>query len=558
MRRALLFGVGVLVLAVASLALAARDLDTPRNLHEVEHATSRPCGRCHEDHVASHARTFHRTMTQEASSAGAVLAPFAGESMSYFGVTARFDRDARDRPRVTFEGPGGRDRHSAIIERTVGSRRYQQYLTREGSTYVRLPIAWHVEEQRWIHMNGAFLVADPEEPPAGGAIEADDYARHATRWNDNCIFCHNVAPDPGLRPDGTFESQVAELGVACEACHGPGDDHVVSNVNPARRYWLHVEAGRDPSIVNPSRLAPERSAEICGRCHGQRITSDVSAFLRDGDPFVPGEELAQYSRPLARDTTLDGQRVFEARFWPDGTARLTAYEYQGLLQSECVRGGLTCTTCHGMHEGDPRGQIRPAMRGDAMCTQCHEETQGEAHVAHRATACVDCHMPKIVFGLVDVHRSHHIEVPQVHEDRPDACTLCHVSRDRTWARTFGRESDTSVPEVHRLALAGDPIERAIAAYAIGHGRARDDDADDRGVLIEVIRGDRYAAVRRIAARSLARITPTADVTALVPESTPSERAAWLAHTHIEASSPAPSLVSTLRAHADERAIAIGE
>ena len=67
--------------------------------------------------------------------------------------------------------------------------------------------------------------------------------------------------------------------------------------------------------------------------------------------------------------------AFAARFWGDGTPRLTAYEYQGLLQSRCARkGALTCTTCHGMHEGDPRGQLRAGLRGaaaDQMCTRCH-------------------------------------------------------------------------------------------------------------------------------------------------------------------------------------------
>jgi len=72
--------------------------------------------------------------------------------------------------------------------------------------------------------------------------------------------------------------------------------------------------------------------------------------------------------------------------------RLTAYEYQGLLQSPCAqRGPLTCISCHGMHDGDPRGQLRPAAAaaaGDAACTQCHGELAGDAagaaHSRHAA------------------------------------------------------------------------------------------------------------------------------------------------------------------------------
>src|SRR6185295_11222494 len=139
--------------------------------------------------------------------------------------------------------------------------------------------------------------------------------------------------------------------VACEACHGPGAAHARANADPLRRYTLHLAGAADPTIVNPSRLSPARSADLCGRCHGQRITDDIGSFLAHGDPFVPGDDLGLYSAPLWRDTSLAGEPdVFAARFWSDGTPRLTAYGYQGLLPSACAqRGSLTCTTCHGMH-----------------------------------------------------------------------------------------------------------------------------------------------------------------------------------------------------------------
>ena len=111
------------------------------------------------------------------------------------------------------------------VARTVGSHRYQQYLAKEGDTYWRLPVAWHVEEKRWFPMTGAFLFSDdathraPGRPVFGGGV----FDRHVTRWNDNCVFCHNVAPNPGLdAATGRFDTTTAELGIACEACHGPG------------------------------------------------------------------------------------------------------------------------------------------------------------------------------------------------------------------------------------------------------------------------------------------------------------------------------------------------
>ena len=195
---------------------------------------------------------------------------------------------------------------------------------------------------------------------------------------------------------------------------------------------------------------------------------------------MPGDDLALYSAPLWRDTPLAGRReAFAARFWGDGTPRLTAYEYQGLLQSRCAqRGALTCTSCHGMHEGDPRGQIRARFArraaSDGMCTGATRRWPRRpplaAHTHHdpagEGARCVGCHMPRIVYGVLDVHRSHRIEIPNRRArrhgaGRPDACTLCHVEGLRRPARG---------PPI--APAAGRPVARAVAADALGRAAAR--------------------------------------------------------------------------------------
>jgi hypothetical protein len=588
----------VATLAYVGAGLAhnvASDLAQPRTLAQTGYVGSRACERCHPRHYESFHRTYHRTMTQDASEVS-VLGHFDGTRLDYMGTRALMQRGAHGEYLMSFSSAAGSQRWRVQVERCVGSHRYQQYLAREGSLYFRLPIAWDVAEGRFIHMNAAFLTPDPQPNAADGGIARVDYDRHVTRWNDNCVFCHNVHPNPGLDPaSGQFSTQVAELGVACEACHGPGAEHVAANASPVRRYALHAMRRADPTIRNPARMPATRSAQVCGRCHGQRITRDIARFYRAGDPFVPGDDLAHYSKPLARDTSQNGQAgLFAPRFWTDGTPRLTAYEYQGYLQSPCARSPeFSCESCHAMHAGDPSGQLRPDRLADAACTSCHRQfatpLTAAAHSHHPADGsegvrCMQCHMPALVYGLVSVRSSHRIEVPrpgqQAHDRRPDACTLCHVDRTRSWAeaQTQPRAHDSRTPadaglseQADRL-LAGDPVERAVAAQALGQASARyaaGYEPELLGLLADAALSDAYPAVRSIANRSLRAVLtrkhPSAATQLAAYSSTdpPAARAAALhAATRLLGSAglqpPEPALVARLRAAASEVAIEIGE
>jgi Cytochrome c554 and c-prime len=610
-RIAIVAGVVLLGVGASKVAVVRRELARPRDLHGVGFVGSQACRRCHEDRWQSWHRTFHRSMTAEATDAS-VLGAFDGATLVHDGVTARMDRDAAGAFRMTFTRAGG-DTRTVDVARTVGSHRYQQYLARAGDTYWRLPVAWHVEERRWFPMTGAFLFPDdaaldaPGRPVFGGGV----FDRHVTRWNDNCVFCHNVAPVPGLDArTGRFATTTAELGVACEACHGPGAAHVTANADPLGRLVLRTTRAADPTIVDPARLSPARAADVCGRCHGQRLAPDVGPFLTRGDPFVPGDDLARFTTPLARDTPLGGDRTaFAPRFWADGTARLTAYEYQGLLQSRCAReGALTCTTCHGMHEGDPRGQLRAALRGagaDSACTGCHVALAGRAaaavHTHHdpagEGARCVSCHMPRVVYGVLDVHRSHRIEVPDPARDaafgRPDSCTGCHVAETPAWAaaasaRLWGAPAATSAaatpaapsmtsssaapsvaatpaaPSSLDALFAGDPLMRAVSADGVGRAQVPLSPAARAarvGALLEVMANDAYPAVRHLAARALDRLG-AAHPADYDPSADAAARFAAVAHLRAQlgdaAVAPDPGALAALRRRAPVEDVDIGE
>src|SRR5262245_52608401 len=85
---------GAVALGVAVRAAAA-DVAGSTRMADAPYATSAGCRACHPDHDASWRRTYHRTMTQEATPA-AVVGDFSGREYRALGVTSRFLRQGND------------------------------------------------------------------------------------------------------------------------------------------------------------------------------------------------------------------------------------------------------------------------------------------------------------------------------------------------------------------------------------------------------------------------------------------------------------------------------
>lgn len=523
------------------------------------------CAQCHDDRHSSWHVTYHRTMTQLAT-ADSVQGKFDGRALDYAGIRVR---PVRDNGRFYFDYydvASGNKLNRISIDKTVGSHRYQQYLTRlpEDGTHVRLHYLWHNRDQRWVHMNGAFLGPDGR-----------DFDEHVAIWNQNCIFCHNTGPQPRMTNyedlqararlgeavdvsrDSRFESEVAELGISCETCHGPGERHAALADSFHVRMAMRLAPGRDASIVNPVRLDARLGSHVCAQCHAQRMIPDSDTLRRmmdSGPEYRPGMDLHDHVTPVSRDTVvpvLGHEDLFKLRFWADGTPRLTAYEYQGMTQSACYQQAeLSCMDCHSMHAGDPAGQITDRNRGNAPCLRCHQdfrrESQLVAHSKHSADSpgslCYNCHMPHLNYGVMAIHRSHRIEVPDAQRDaatgRPNACLNCHVEKTPLWAAnqlgqwTAPHHDDMGAFErldggpvtLSDLAtvLVGDPAQKAVMAW-----RAGQPDLAQRGLerawmvaYLLAAMDDVYPSTRRFSAQSLDAILsdwPDANAVALMQE-----------------------------------------
>jgi len=178
-----------------------------------------------------------------------------------------------------------------------------------------------------------------------------------------CFGCHSTASST----DDVFHPERLIPGVTCEACHGPGAQHVA-------QMSLEHDARTSTLIFNPARLSPADSVDFCGACH--RTSADVSLSEVTG--------------------------IFILRF--------PAY---GLEQSRCWKNGdarLTCTACHDVHK--PR--VQDAAFYDKVCLSCHSPNSGAKDQAHATgtckvsnRACVSCHMRKYAIPSMHTEWTNH-------------------------------------------------------------------------------------------------------------------------------------------------------
>ncbi|HKE59313.1 MAG TPA: hypothetical protein VKB46_21540 [Pyrinomonadaceae bacterium] len=513
------------LLGIAVIVLAARPAyeGTRAGLADENYLKSTECISCHADHHASWSRTFHSRMTQDATPTSVQGDFERHNTFEYLGVKAQMEKRNAEFF-MTFKFPDGRSQ-TARIDRTVGSRRIEQYLTKQQDQYTRLPLAYDLVNQRWMNLNGSFFHPD-----------SDNYFQHATQWDGNCVFCHNVKAQPHLDFNTkAYRTEVNELGIACGACHGPGAVHAQAALSPVARTWWRLQPEQSRQIVNPRKLTAERSLMICGHCHGQRTPEPferIQTILTSGDPYNAGDNLAQFYRPITQNSTI-GNVAFANRFWANGSPRLTAYEYQGILRSNCFIKGeagkqINCLTCHSMHEGDPAGQITSENRTDKPCLACHQKfstpTALVAHTQHKqessGSRCYNCHMPRVVYGVMSFHPTHDITIPQpqltVSQAVPNACNQCHFDRSvnwsiteakRLWPSQFGNlqlssDEQFNIPEGPRALFAGDALTRALAADVLaGNGPVKPDPLWADPFLVEAL-ADNYPIVRFFAANGL--------------------------------------------------------
>jgi predicted CXXCH cytochrome family protein len=506
------------------------------------YVSSDRCAACHPDEYASWHRSYHRTMTQWATPE-TVRANFDNQKLESRGVTYRLKRKG-DEFWAEFENPDARRRDAngtaqapELIERRIGMLTGSHHMqvfwipTARTNVQITMPFAYLLDDQRWAPLGDTFL-RDPNLPPTTGV------------WNGNCIECHATGgqPKPDPRTGGT-DTRVGELGIACEACHGPGGDHVRRNSSPIRRYTLHrkpsAESPVDPTITNPAKLSSKAASQACGQCHSIKWIANRPDYNENGFRYRPGQDMNDTMPPVQPSLRmampkpiLNGLRqepgFLPEHYWVDGKVRVSGRDYNGLIDAPCYqKGNLSCLSCHSLHHSDPNNQLAEDMETNEACLQCHKEFRGKiaAHTHHAANSpgslCYNCHMARTTYGLLKAIRNHYIESPSaqtsVKTGRPNGCNLCHLDRSLGWtsdrlAVWYGAKpvelagEQRTVSAAALWALRGDAGQRALMAWHFGWEPAlkASGSAWEAPFLAQLL-ADPYPVVRQIANRSLRRL-----------------------------------------------------
>jgi predicted CXXCH cytochrome family protein len=392
------------------------------------------CAQCH----ASEAKAWHGSNHDKAmdhANDSTVLGNFKNDSLMHNGTMVYFLRKA-DKFIVRAAGAGGVVADFEI-KFTFGVNPLQQYLVEfPGGRLQSLPMAWDTQKQQWFTLY-------PDQK-----IASDDWlhwSRDGQNWNGMCSDCHSTGLDRNYHAEsGSFKTVWKEMDVSCEACHGPGAEHVAQASSGMVSKWISgYGKSNDFGLVMPFTDSTSRAA-----AHQLSGVSRANAPMAKGHPAVEVAACARcHARRMALRKSYGYHRDFldeyspellrESVYFADGQIQDEDYEYGSFLQSKMFAKGVGCSDCHDPHSLKLKGVE------NALCTRCHSDAKfsGEAHHHHAlgstGSLCVNCHMPTKTYMQVDARHDHSLRIPRpdltVTYGTPNACNNCHADKAPTWA-----------------------------------------------------------------------------------------------------------------------------
>jgi len=304
-----------LTLGLAAVAISAFAATASKS---AKYVGSEECVTCHADThpeiIKAHSRTAHHAaMIDATKKPDAIKAVFDGNSPI----------------------------KKSDIRYVLGlAKRHQNYLDKNLKL---LPGRWDAADRKWVE------------------IEAIDGATQ-------CVGCHVTNFDPATR-------KWTELGVGCEACHGPGGEHSES-----------MEA---KDIVDLRKLDKKKKDTVCGQCHS--VGTDTTGKYAFPTSFLPGNDLsAHFTLKSPEKGQLNSQ-------------------YNTFITSKHAEA-MNCVSCHDTHGNKAKADHQLMKPVNDLCMSCHSLDMGESKAvkdikSHQPDArpedtCATCHMIDGTHALV--------------------------------------------------------------------------------------------------------------------------------------------------------------
>jgi predicted CXXCH cytochrome family protein len=233
-------------------------------------------------------------------------------------------------------------------------------------------------------------------------------------FDNNCAGCHftgyrlegseadgwsaRAVVDPNGAFDYDGDGRVELINTGCEACHGPGSEHL--ELSPRGSY-----------IVSPGLLTPGRAAAICGSCHSRPVGRGAGMTglpVSAPENMMPpaGIRRAEFAADYTTRVSGDEQEAF----FDSGDPKANYQQYSDLIRSRHYRNPIRISTCTGCHS--PHANFKDVYGMDvednlnAVCTVCHNSEEFLTVLEHveakipngihdsigREFRCTECHM----------------------------------------------------------------------------------------------------------------------------------------------------------------------
>ncbi len=397
----------------------AKEMKTPA-FGEPRYVGSKRCKDCHWREYGSWENTLHSKFIQPVNEY-TVIGDFERNNKLTIKVSNKSPKLAGKEVTTTMLKKEGKlyvntigpdwEFHDYEITNVIGIGRKQNYLTKfsNGEIHV-LPVEWDVKMNTWIELNGL---------KTNFQGDGEFWSDPERTWQFKCGGCHVTGLELNYdKTNNYLDSTWVDLGIGCEACHGPGSNHDKA----ASEYFDYEKE----TIINPQKLPWKLRAMVCGQCHNWGAsTAEVSGHdYKEGFP-----KKYSYARGY-----LPGKMLYFYYVEESAEKKRHHQQYNEWKTSEHAERGIMCTNCHEVHQTEDIQVAMTKFASDRLCTSCHKTLQQRAgHRIHTFGSCAACHMPR----TIEHERSHTFQFisPVLSikaggvEKQPNSCSGCHYHKD---------------------------------------------------------------------------------------------------------------------------------